>query len=249
MATIASQVVLHPFVSNSLKFGGTTLGRDKTYRAVQYFARFLAWYLLNKGDKLDAARWTALKSHLGTARKLLRLGKPMEHLQAVLRAAFTPGPAGEQILSIGRQIAYFGYLTYDMFVWAQAIKFINLNPETAKKVAKTSNRFWLAGILFSIVNSILKYTRLTKEAKKLRASRMLSEKDIGEEAQSDMRLSAIESARVATQQQFMTDALDVWIPATGTELVSINDGILGILGLITSLIGVNAQWKAVVGKK
>jgi len=41
----------------------------------------------------------------------------MEHLQAALRAAFAPGPAGEQILTIGRQIAYFGYLTYDMLVW------------------------------------------------------------------------------------------------------------------------------------
>ena len=29
MATIASQVVLHPVVSQSLKVGGTTLGRDK----------------------------------------------------------------------------------------------------------------------------------------------------------------------------------------------------------------------------
>jgi len=29
MATIAAQVVLHPAVSQALKFGGTTLGRDK----------------------------------------------------------------------------------------------------------------------------------------------------------------------------------------------------------------------------
>jgi len=90
MAGVASQIILHPTISQGLKFGGTTLGRDKvsniifvsiipyrqmdqTYRAVQYFARFYAWYLLNKGDKTDAARWTALKSHLGTARKRMRL--------------------------------------------------------------------------------------------------------------------------------------------------------------------------------
>jgi hypothetical protein len=29
MASIASQIILHPAVSESLKFGGTTLGRDK----------------------------------------------------------------------------------------------------------------------------------------------------------------------------------------------------------------------------
>jgi peroxin-11B len=75
------------------------------------------------------------------------------------------------------------------------------------------------------------------------------------------------SARAATQRQFLTDALDVWIPATGAELVGVNEGLLGILGyvifcvsssvsdcasgdysLITSLMGVSAQWKAVVSK-
>ena len=29
MASVASQIVLHPTVSQCLKFGGTTLGRDK----------------------------------------------------------------------------------------------------------------------------------------------------------------------------------------------------------------------------
>lgn len=67
---LASQVVFHPIVSQSLKLGATTLGRDKVYRGVQYFARFYAWCLLHSGsDKLAVARWNALKSHLATARK------------------------------------------------------------------------------------------------------------------------------------------------------------------------------------
>lgn len=48
---------------------------------------------------------------------VMRLGKPVEHLQAALRASFASGPALEQITTIGRQIGYFGYLTYDTFVW------------------------------------------------------------------------------------------------------------------------------------
>lgn len=51
---------------------------------------------------------------------VLRLGKPMEHLQAALKASFAPGPAVEQITTIGRQLAYFGYLTYDVFVWVSS---------------------------------------------------------------------------------------------------------------------------------
>lgn len=47
----------------------------------------------------------------------MRLGKPIEHLQAALRAAQTTGEVAEQLATIGRQIGYFGYLTYDAVVW------------------------------------------------------------------------------------------------------------------------------------
>jgi len=107
----------------------------QTYRAVQYFARFYAWYLLRKGNKEEAARWVTLKSHLGLARKcaypvvafelnfdflfrpVMRLGKPMECLQAALKASFSLGPTAEIITMVVRQIGYFTYLTYDAFIW------------------------------------------------------------------------------------------------------------------------------------
>lgn len=48
---------------------------------------------------------------------VMRLGKPVEHLQAALRVASSSGEVGEQVTSIGRQLAYFGYLTYDTALW------------------------------------------------------------------------------------------------------------------------------------
>ena len=105
----------------------------------------------------------------------MRLGKPVEHLQAALRAYQTKGIAAEQITTIGRQLAYFGYLSYDTFVWvrsqsrlyynrypyvvafqANAVKFFNLAPSTADRVSRISNRFWLSGILLSITHGLLK---------------------------------------------------------------------------------------------
>jgi peroxin-11B len=244
MSSLAAQVIFHPVVSQSLKLGSTTLGRDKTYRAVQYLARFLAWYLVSGGHKLEAARWNALKSHLGTARKLMRLGKPMEHLQAALRAMEASGSPGEQITTIGRQLGYFGYLMYDALVWANAVKFISLKPDTAQKVAKTSNRFWLAGILFSIAQTLLKSGRLANEAKKLSVSRTWKEKNLGEEADLEVKSRAAEINRAATHYQFIIDALDLWIPASSLGLVNFNDGILGIFGFITSVMALRKQWEA-----
>lgn len=53
-----------------LKFTATTVGRDKIYRAVQYFSRFLAWYLLRQGSsKETVARFNNLKKTLALSRK------------------------------------------------------------------------------------------------------------------------------------------------------------------------------------
>ena len=38
------------------------------------------------------------------------------------------------------------------------------------------------------------------------------------------------SARDNNRKQLVIDLLDVWIPATGAELLNINEGTLGILG-------------------
>jgi len=48
----------------------------------------------------------------------MRLGKPIEHLQAALRATFGAGSGEEIVTTVARQLGYFGYLTYDAIVWA-----------------------------------------------------------------------------------------------------------------------------------
>ncbi|KAJ7103400.1 peroxisomal biogenesis factor 11 [Mycena belliarum] len=248
MANVAAQVVLHPAVSQGIRVGATTLGRDKAYRAVQNFARFYAWYLISRGYKVDAARWTALKSHLGTARKLLRLGKPLEHLQAALRAALTSAPPAEQIITIARQLAYFLYLTFDTFSWAQSIKFASLQPDTAAKIGRLANRSWLAGILLSIAHAAVKTARLTRETKLLKVQQH-GEKDLGLEAEREAKLRTIATNRVAIRHQFIIDVLDVWNPATSLGFSTLNDGVVGMFGVISSLMALGKQWEAAGGKK
>lgn len=64
------QIVLHPYLSQTLRFWSTTVGRDKTYRSIQYLARFLAWYEYRKGaTKETVTRLNNLKSSLGLSRK------------------------------------------------------------------------------------------------------------------------------------------------------------------------------------
>ncbi|KAF9229429.1 peroxisomal biogenesis factor 11 [Gyrodon lividus] len=249
MSSVASQVVLHPYVSQALRYGGTNVGRDKLYRTVQYLSRFLAWFFLSRGDKVQTVRWSALKNHLALGRKLMRLGKPIEHLQAALRAAQSTGELGEQLMTIGRQLAYFGYLAYDAIVWANAVKVINLKTSTSQRVTKISNQFWLSGILLSVMHALLKAGRLAQEAKKLRASESWGEKDLGDEAQREVKQLALEKMLVDTRYQFIIDILDIWIPASNLGLVNVNDGVVGFAGFISSVMGMRAQWNAVNDSK
>ena len=69
MSAAVSQVVLHPTLSHSLRVLGTTLGREKAYRAVQYWSRILAWFFQRSGLQSEAARWNALKNAMATCRK------------------------------------------------------------------------------------------------------------------------------------------------------------------------------------
>lgn len=86
---------------------------------------------------------------------------------------------------------------------AHTIKFLNLAPETAKRVAKTANRFWFAGIVFSLVSGALKTRRLAAEAKALRLSRRWGEKDLAEEAAREAKLEAIKRYVLPNSQHRM----------------------------------------------
>ena len=87
----------------------------------------------------------------------MRLFKPLEHLQAALKAsAASKIPLAEQYAAVFRQLSYAGYLTFDSLVWANSVRFVTFTPQRAAKVNKVSQRFWLAGILFSIAAGALK---------------------------------------------------------------------------------------------
>lgn len=100
-------------------------------------------------------------------------------------------------------------------------------PSTAQKVNKRSAQFWFAGIVFSIVNGLLKAGRLANEVKQLQ-SQAWSEK--GVEAEREFKLRGLQADRDAVRYQFIIDLLDIWIPATNIGLVNLNDGLLGIFG-------------------
>lgn len=55
-----------------------------------------------------------------------------------------------------------------------------------------------------------------------------------------------DSERAASQLQLTSDLCDLTIPFTALSWVSLDDGIVGLAGTLSSLIGVYTQWKKTV---
>lgn len=163
---VADALVYHPSVAHYLKFLSTTLGRDKLLRTIQYFARFYAWYLLRtNGTSASIAPWTATKKQFGLIRKFMRVGKNVEHLKAAATAA--DAKVMDPVLryaTIGRQLGYAGYLSFDAGTVLDAAGIRKW--EGAKRLQHEAYRFWAMGIACSVVAQTYTLYRLKqREAK------------------------------------------------------------------------------------
>ncbi|KAK9479109.1 peroxisomal biogenesis factor 11 [Lipomyces japonicus] len=231
---VADALIYHPSISHLLRFFDTTVGRDKLMRVVQYFARFYLAYLSRTGGaKLTIDAWRVLMGQFSTARKILRVGKPLQHVKAAA-TAFDNKTADAVIryAQVGRQLAYAAYLSTDALVLLNGTKVYALkNPQ---RIQRLYYKFWLAGIIFSVSGTVYKLVGLSKREASLAKQ---SEKDFA-------AIKKVKTDKANTTQQIVLDVLDSSIPLSGLQYISIDDGLVGIAGIVSSLIGATAQWKA-----
>ncbi|KAF9949077.1 Peroxisomal membrane protein PMP27 [Mortierella alpina] len=220
-----------------LKFTATTVGRDKLYRAVQYFSRFLAWYLLQQGySKETVLRFNNLKKTLALSRKR----KPIEHVeQAVVATAVKDEFL--RFCAVGKQLSYAGYLTYDALIFlhgAGAFNFKNI-----KRYTELANKFWLAGITFSFLSGLYKTRQI--QIRRSSAARGIKHHGESEKSYARTELKSLAREQHAVTKQLVQDGLDILIPSTGLGYLNLDDGAVGLIGTVTSIMGAEAQWAKV----
>ncbi|OJI98446.1 hypothetical protein ASPVEDRAFT_80095 [Aspergillus versicolor CBS 583.65] len=231
---VADALVYHPALAHYLRFVATTVGRDKLLRTLQYFSRFYAWYLYRTNQPETAiAPYNAVKKQFGTTRKILRIGKFVEHLKAAALAADNKGPIDPVLryLAIGRQLGYAGYLTLDTVSVVDAIGFRKLDG--VKRIQESAYRSWFSGLLCSVVASVYTLYRLGEKQKTL---------DL-KEGEGVVEAKKLEKERSAARIQLFSDLSDLVIPASAIGLANFDDGLVGIAGTVSSLIGLWSQWR------
>ncbi|KAL8962070.1 MAG: hypothetical protein Q9193_001474 [Seirophora villosa] len=230
----ADALVYHPTVSHYLRFVATTVGRDKLLRTLQYFSRFYAWYLFrtNNPPRLIAP-FEAIKKQFGLTRKALRLGKNVEHFKAAA-AAIGDTKSQDELLrycAVGRQLGYATYLTLDMATYLDSAGIWKL--ESAKRLQKEAYRAWFVGLMFNAIAGL--YTLWG-----LRIREQGVDKGDG---QGMVESKKIQRERTTTNIQLVSDVCDLTIPSSALGYANLDDGIVGLAGTISSLIGVWGAWK------
>jgi len=164
---VAYSLVYHPSVAHYLKFVATTVGRDKLLRTLQYFSRFYAWYLFRtNGTPAEIAPFEAIKKQFGLARKLMRVGKNVEHFKAAAIAADSKNlDPVVKYCAVGRQLGYAGYLSFDAITVLYAAG-IRKSPAT-QRLQREAYRFWMIGLLFSAVSGTYSLYQLRQQQSRI----------------------------------------------------------------------------------
>lgn len=231
---VADAVIYHPSVAHYLRFIATTMGRDKLLRTIQYFSRFYAWYLLRtNGTPSQIAPWATLKKQLGLVRKILRIGKNVDHLKAAATAADAKSPDSFlKFTAVGRQLGYAGYLTCDTATVLDAAGVRKWSK--AARFQQEAYRFWFMGIVCSITGQLYKLWRLRQREAKV-------DKKDGEGVVESKRITL---ERAASRKQLLCDLCDICVPGSGLGWLPLDDGVVGLTGTLSSVLGIVAQWKS-----
>ncbi|KAI9712701.1 MAG: Peroxisomal membrane protein PMP27 [Bogoriella megaspora] len=230
---VADALIYHPSVDHYLRYVATTVGRDKLLRTLQYFSRFYAWYLYRTNHTAsEIAPYEAIKKQFGLSRKLMRVGKFVEHFQAAAKAsdARNMDPV-LKYCAIGRQLGYGFYLSFDAITYFDAA---GIKPNSAaKRLQREAYKAWLFGLICNTVAGFYTLYHLRQRALKI------DKKD----AEGTVEQKKLQRERNVASLQLVSDLCDIAVPSSAVGYLNLDDGIVGLAGTVSSLIGVWTAWK------
>ncbi|KAF1993838.1 PEX11-domain-containing protein [Amniculicola lignicola CBS 123094] len=217
---VADALIYHPTVSHYLKFIALTVGRDKVLRTLQYFSRFLAWYLYRTNHPTSTiSPFETTKKQFGLTRKLMRVGKFVEHFKAAAVASDAKGMDPVlRWMAVGRQLGYAGYMVFDNATVLDATGIHKLS--SSKRLLREAYRAWFTGISCSIASSLYSLYVLNQR------SGQVSEKD----GEGVVERKKIAKESNAVKIQLISDLCDILVPTAALGWAELDDGVVGLAG-------------------
>lgn len=235
-------------------------GRDKVFKLIQYVCKLLRWFDESKrredatrssseGLSVSPARAAALETALAGAAQAGRLFKwtsvvvkSRGRIQSTLGSPSSMKK--EDFLSVVSDLSMFMFYLTDNLSFASKTGLFVADP---KKLTKRAFKFWLVALSCGLINYALRVRQFLQKEDKLRTQlRRLKANKSGEQYSSDdehvkrtkSELGDIKSLKNAVFLGALRIICDGGIACNGAFDIGLNEGVLGVCGILGSGIGI-----------
>lgn len=213
-----------------IAYSNNATGRDKLFRLAQYSSKLLGWILETDNRKDLVKLLGELEKSLSTSRKLFRFGRSIESVRAAQRAINLQS----YVLSLTLTVSHTNkalYLLIDHYIWLGRVGVLSIDHKTW---GDRSSRFWLLSLILAFIRDLY--------ALKLTMDQSLESKMYERPGKSSTpadKLQALFNAIKRNPQatiDIVKNGCDIVIPAKSLGLINVNNGIVGLCGVISTLL-------------
>lgn len=212
-----------------IKFNNQTAGRDKLARLLQYSFR-AGWHYMEQrnGSRQSVDTLKSLEYSLSTFRKLLRLGRCIESLYGALSSMHYNDITVRFTATLSK-IANALYLLCDHILWAARAGVADINTD---KWGRIANKYWLYSVVMNLVRDFYEINRILEISRRKAGSRLAVR------AVNTPALYLIASQHKDVLVDTVKNVCDVFIPMAALGYMKLSPGVVGLLGVVSSLAGI-----------
>lgn len=195
-------------------------GKDKIARFIQYLCRAL-WYSNKKISYTSADKYKAIENHFSTFRKILRFGRCLESFYYASKSVHQEDVIKK--LNGLIKISHGCFLFCDHLILMNRLNVLKLKSEDW---TLSASRYWF---LTDVLNLIQNYYELRRVHCSLN--------DPKKENSLNKRASENSKLLLLIYLDIIKNLCDMFLPLYALGSVNINPGTTGILGMISSFLG------------
>ena len=169
---------------------------------------------------------------------MFRLGKSIDNFRASLQTIHLHNPLLRFLITVTKLNRGL-YLLIDHFVWAYRMRLLRIDIDAWNKHA---NRFWLLAVFLGLLRDTYEFLCAVHVEKK-RLQQYSSTTDSKETAVSVRSLlHNVVCNNPAVMVDLVKNMADLFIPMSRLDIVYVPSGIVGVVGVVSSLAGITADW-------
>ena len=169
---------------------------------------------------------------------VFRLGKSVDNFRAALQTVHLRDVLLRILVTLTKLNRGI-YLFIDHLIWAYRMNLLRLHVATWNKHA---NRFWMLAICLGLMRDLYELFRAAHVERK-RLQQYSSGPDSKENAISTWSLlQNVASNNPAIIVDLVKNGADIWLPVSRLDILYIPSGIVGLLGVVSSLAGISADF-------